>query len=197
MDIITSGLSQRIALRNDSKTSLAKNDASVSSRPSVGPRRERMIACQGPVSHMDSKSSFGTRSANSQSQERRGSPNREKVNEKNSNRASSRRKKSRLLTARGGVSVAAIQAREAALYGEAQSARGGAAASAAGGDGEADSACAPRQFSFVSGGVDYTYVIPRDPQAFDILCPIDRSLYTQEVCFSQLVITIADALFVL
>ena len=43
------------------------------------------------------------------------------------------------MTARGGVSVAAIQAREAALYGEAQSARGGAVAGAAGGD-EADSA---------------------------------------------------------
>ena len=92
---------QRIALPNDSKTSLAenemaKNDASVSSRPPVGPRRGEDDTCQGPVPHMDSKSfdhesssSFGTRSANSRSQERHGSPNREKVNEKDSNRASS------------------------------------------------------------------------------------------------------------
>ncbi|KAM7497227.1 hypothetical protein LguiA_021641 [Lonicera macranthoides] len=96
------GSAQRIAVVKDSKpeNEMARNEAYVSSRPPVGPSGPVHDIYQGSVSHMNSRSfdhespsSFDTRSANSQSQERRDSPNWEKVNEKDSKRASSKRKR--------------------------------------------------------------------------------------------------------
>uniref|UniRef100_A0A5B6YW35 Chromatin structure-remodeling complex protein SYD n=1 Tax=Davidia involucrata TaxID=16924 RepID=A0A5B6YW35_DAVIN len=99
------GSSQTVGIVKDSKASLAENeitkiDSHASNRPLVGPSGAGQNIYQGSVSHLGSKSldhespsSFDTRSTNSQSQERRDTPNWDKVNQKDSKKANSKRKR--------------------------------------------------------------------------------------------------------
>ncbi|KAA8549728.1 hypothetical protein F0562_001254 [Nyssa sinensis] len=99
------GSSQTIGIMKDSKASLAENemakiDSHASNRPLVGPSGTGQNMYQGSVTHLGSKSldhespsSFDTRSTNSQSQERRDTPNWDKVNQKDNKKANNSKRK--------------------------------------------------------------------------------------------------------
>ncbi|KAK3027834.1 hypothetical protein RJ639_040584 [Escallonia herrerae] len=94
------GSSQRVLVSKDSKESLAENELAASTRLPVGPSSAAHDIYQGSISHLNSRSfdhespsSFDNKSANSQSQERRDSPSWENVNEKDTKKGSSKRKR--------------------------------------------------------------------------------------------------------
>ncbi|KAK9289272.1 hypothetical protein L1049_017748 [Liquidambar formosana] len=100
------GSSQAVGVTKDSKAGLAENemsklDAFASSRPPVGPSTAGHDIYQGSVSHRSGKSfdhespsSLDSRSANSQSQERRDTANWDKqVNQKDSKKPNAKRKR--------------------------------------------------------------------------------------------------------
>ncbi|KAA8528106.1 hypothetical protein F0562_035025 [Nyssa sinensis] len=102
------GSSQTVGTVKDSKATLAENEMSkvdphASNRPPVGPSGTGQNIYQGSVPHLGNKSfgnespsSFDTRSTNSQSQERCDTPNWEKLNQKDSKKANSKRKRADL-----------------------------------------------------------------------------------------------------
>ncbi|KAF7120098.1 hypothetical protein RHSIM_Rhsim13G0223800 [Rhododendron simsii] len=101
-DIANAGSSQTAAMVNDSKLGMAeyeRTNPQASSRPPVGPSAAGHDIYQGSVSHPGSKSfdhespsSYDTKSANSQSQERH-DPVLDKPNRDDSKKASSKRKR--------------------------------------------------------------------------------------------------------
>lgn len=104
-DIANAGSSQTVAIANDSKSGMPdyeRANPQASSRPPVGPSAPGHDIYQGSVSHAGSKSfdhespsSYDTKSANSQSQERH-DPALDKSNQDDSKKASSKRKRTDL-----------------------------------------------------------------------------------------------------
>ncbi|CAL5423886.1 unnamed protein product [Camellia sinensis] len=96
------GSSQTAAIAKDSKAGMSESEVAnshPSSRPPVGPSGAGHDIYQGSVSRLGTKSlddespsSFETRSANSQSQERHDTSNRDKANQNDGKKASSQRK---------------------------------------------------------------------------------------------------------
>ncbi|KAF5931219.1 hypothetical protein HYC85_032092 [Camellia sinensis] len=97
------GSSQTAAIAKDSKAGMSESEVAnshPSSRPPVGPSGAGHDIYQGSVSRLGTKSlddespsSFETRSANSQSQERHDTSNRDKANQNDGKKASSQRKR--------------------------------------------------------------------------------------------------------
>ncbi|CAL5352495.1 unnamed protein product [Camellia sinensis] len=97
------GSSQTAAIAKDSKAGMSESEVAnshPSSRPPVGPSSAGHDIYQGSVSRLGTKSlddespsSFDTRSANSQSQERHDTSNRDKANQNDGKMASSKRKR--------------------------------------------------------------------------------------------------------
>ena len=104
-DIVNAGSSQAAAIERDSKPGIAENEVAnshASSRPPVGPSSAAHDIYQGSVSHPTSKSldhespsSYDTRSATSQSQERHDAAS-EKANQNDSKKAGGKRKRADL-----------------------------------------------------------------------------------------------------
>ena len=104
-DVVNTGSSQAAAIERDSKQGIAKNEVAnshASSRPPVGPSSAAHDIYQGSVSHPTSKSldhespsSYDTRSATSQSQERHDAAS-EKANQNDSKKAGGKRKRADL-----------------------------------------------------------------------------------------------------